>query len=216
MQKKEIISIAFIVSLLISNILATKLIQFGNVVLPAAVIVYPFCFMLGDVLTEVWGYQNAKRVIITGFAANLCLILFIYIGQLLPPAEYWTNQQAYETIFGLVPRIVTGSFVAYLIGELINSWVLDQIKKVTGLRLLFVRTIGSSVVGQLFDTGIFISIAFYGLVPNNVLFGMLLAQYVTKILIEAIGGTPLAYLLVGWARGNNDKTMISSTAVVGS
>jgi uncharacterized integral membrane protein (TIGR00697 family) len=216
LKKREIISIAFVVTLLISNILATKLIQVGTIVLPAAVIIYPFCFMIGDVLTEVWGYRFAKKVIYAGFLANFCLVCFTYLGQLLPPAPYWANQKAYEAIFGMVPRIVVGSFSAYLIGEILNSWSLEKIKTVTGVKLLFIRTIGSSVIGQLFDTCIFITIAFYGIVPNKVLIGMLLAQYITKVLIEALGGTPLAYLLVSWARNeNSNKVAIPNTTACG-
>lgn len=202
MRKREIISIAFVVTLFISNILASKLISVGRMILPAAVIIYPFCFMVGDILTEVWGYKYAKRVIYTGFAANFLMVGFIYIGQLLPPASVWPKQEAYVEIFGIVPRIVIGSFIAYLAGELLNSWLLEKIKTWTGMKLLFIRTVGSSVVGQFFDTLLFITIAFLGTVPNNVLLDLLIAQYFAKILIEVIGGTPLAYLLVGWARND--------------
>lgn len=202
MSKREIISISFVVTLLISNILATKLFSCGVVILPAAVIIYPFCFMIGDVLTEVWGYSYAKRVIYAGFIANLILVVFTYLGGLLPPASSWQNQNAYIAIFGLVPRIVAASFIAYLIGELLNSWFLEKIKSWTGVKLLFVRTIGSSVLGQLFDTGIFITLAFYGLVPSNVLITILVSQYLVKICLEALAGTPLAYLLVSWAKND--------------
>lgn len=200
MSKREIISISFVVSLLISNILAAKLITVWSLVLPAAVIIYPFCFMIGDVLTEVWGYNYAKKVIYIGFLANLAMVIFTSLGGLLPPAPGWANQDAYMAIFGMVPRIVLASFIGYLVGELLNSWSLEKIKSFTGVRLLFVRTIGSSIIGQLFDSGIFITIAFWGLVPQNVFFTMLVSQYLVKIIIEAIAGTPLAYLLVGWAR----------------
>lgn len=200
MTKREIISISFIVSLLISNILATKLISVGTIVLPAAVIIYPLCFMMGDVLTEVWGYGYAKKVIYTGFIANFTLVLFTYLGGVLPPANFWPNQDAYIALFGMVPRIVFASFIAYLFGELINSWSLEKIKEFTGVRLLFIRTIGSSVAGQLFDTALFIGIAFYGTIPNSILIQMMIAQYVTKIGLEALAGTPLAYMLVSWAR----------------
>jgi hypothetical protein len=211
MSKREIISISFVVSLLISNILAAKLITVGLLVLPAAVIIYPFCFMIGDVLTEVWGYHYAKKVIYTGFAANLVMVIFTGLGGLLPPAATWPNQDAYMAIFGMVPRIVLASFIGYLFGELINSWSLEKIKEWTGMKLLFVRTIGSSVVGQIFDTGIFITVAFFGVVPNNILITMLISQYLVKVLIEAVAGTPLAYLLVNWAR-NEDGYILRDTS----
>lgn len=203
MSKREIIAVSFVTTLLISNILAAKLVAVGPLVLPAAVMVYPFCFMVGDVLTEVWGFRYARKVIYTGFLANLAMVVFTYLGGLLPPAPVWSHQDAYLAIFGMVPRIVAGSFIAYMAGELLNSWSLERIKAWTGIRLFFVRTIGSSVVGQFFDTGIFITVAFAGTVPNPVLVRMILAQYAVKILIEALGGTPLAYLLVNWARDDN-------------
>lgn len=205
MKKREIISVAFVVTLLISNILGVKLFALGNFVLPAAVIIYPFCFMVGDVLTEVWGYSYAKKVIYLGFISNFIVVLFIYLGELLPPAPVWPNQEAYITLFGLVPRLVIASFLTYLAGELLNSWSLEKIKVWIGVKFLFVRTIGSSIVGQLVDTAIFILIAFYGFVPNNVLLTMVLSQYVTKVILEAVAGTPLAYLLVAWA--NNDNSL---------
>jgi uncharacterized integral membrane protein (TIGR00697 family) len=203
MTKREMMSAAFVVTLLISNILAMKLIVVGAMILPAAVIIYPFCFMVGDVLTEVWGYGYARKVIYAGFVANLGLVLFTYLGGLLPAAPTWQGQEAYMALFGLIPRIVVASFVGYLLGELVNSWSLEKIKQATGPRLLFVRTIGSTVAGQILDTVIFIGIAFYGIVPTPVLLTMILSQYIVKVGLEALAGTPLAYLLVNWARGND-------------
>lgn len=204
------ISISFVVTLLISNILAAKLFSIGQVVLPAAVVIYPFCFMVGDVLTEVWGFNYAKKVIYVGFVANFGLVMFTYLGGLLPPAEVWGKQDAYVAILGMIPRIVVGSFIAYLLGEILNSWSLEKIKTWTGPRLLFVRTIGSSVVGQVVDTGIFITVAFYGTVPNQVLITIIISQYLVKVGIEALAGTPLAYLLVNWAREEKHPILLGS------
>ena len=120
--------------------------------------------MLGDIITEVWGYDYARKVIFVGFFANAALVLFSYLGGLLPAAPVWLNQDAYMAIFAMVPRIVAASFIAYLLGELLNSYSLEKIKSWTGARLLFVRTIGSSLIGQLIDTGVFITLAFYGTV----------------------------------------------------
>jgi hypothetical protein len=200
MTRREVISIAFVVGLLISNILAVKLTVIGSVVLPAAVIIYPFCFMLGDIITEVWGYRYARQVIIIGFGANLIMAVFTSLGGVLPAAPVWPYQDAYMAVFAMVPRIMAASFIAYLLGELVNSYTLEKIKSWTGARLLFVRTIGSSIIGQLLDTAVFITIAFYGTVPNQVLLIMLLSQYLFKIGLEALAGTPLAYLMVKWAR----------------
>lgn len=214
MQKREIISISFVVTLLLSNILAVKLIAVGPLVLPAAVVIYPFCFMIGDVLTEVWGYRFARKVIWAGFGANFMMVFFTWIGQILPPAPVWLHQEAYTAIFGLAPRIVFGSFIAYLAGEFLNSRSLEKIKEYTGVRLLFVRTIGSSIIGQLFDTAIFITVAFWGTAPTEVLVRILVGQYVVKVLLEAVAGTPLAYLLVGWARDSSSSHDAGRPAVL--
>lgn len=212
LNKREIVSIAFVVSLLISNILAVKLMVIGPLVLPAAVIIYPFCFMLGDIITEVWGYNYARKVIFVGFFANAAMVLFSYLGGLLPAAPVWPHQDAYKAIFTMVPRIVVASFIAYLLGELLNSYSLEKIKSWTGVRLLFIRTIGSSLIGQLVDTGVFITLAFYGLVPNQVLLIMMLSQYLVKVGLEAVAGTPLAYLMVNWARDDRRDTNIEEPA----
>lgn len=212
LNKREIVSIAFVVSLLISNILAVKLMVIGPLILPAAVIIYPFCFMLGDIITEVWGYNYARKVIFVGFFANAAMVLFSYLGGLLPAAPVWPHQDAYKAIFTMVPRIVVASFIAYLLGELLNSYSLEKIKSWTGVRLLFIRTIGSSLIGQLVDTGVFITLAFYGLVPNQVLLIMMLSQYLVKVGLEAVAGTPLAYLMVNWARDDRRDTNIEEPA----
>lgn len=213
MSKREIVSVSFVVSLLISNILAVKLMIIGPMVLPAAVIIYPFCFMLGDVITEVWGYNYARKVIFAGFFANAAMVVFSYLGGLLPAAPVWPHQESYMAIFAMVPRIVVASFIAYLLGELLNSYSLEKIKSWTGVRLLFLRTIGSSIVGQLFDTGVFITIAFYGVVPNQVLLLMLLSQYLVKVGLEAVAGTPLAYLMVKWARDEKAAPEIDGASI---
>lgn len=207
MSRREIISVSFVVILLVSNILATKLIAVGPLILPAAVIIYPFTFMIGDILSEVWGYRYAKQVIYLGFIANFFMVIFTYIGGLLNPAPTWLNQSSYEAIFGLVPRIVLGSFIAYLIGELLNSWVLIKIRNITGQKLFFIRTIGSTIIGQFFDTAIFITIAFFGTLPTNVFLRLLIGQYAVKVILEAFAGTPLAYILVSWVKGNSNLSV---------
>lgn len=203
-NKFTIISVMFVTLLIISNLMATKMITLFGMVLPSAVIVYPFCFMLGDVLTEAWGYKEAKKVIWLGFFASLILTIWTSIGIYMPYPEFWTNQSAYATIFGLVPRITLASFIGYLFGELTNSWSLELIKKFTGHKFMFIRTIGSSILGQILDTVLFFGIAFYGTVPNKVLVTMMITQYFFKVACEALLGTPLAYGLVKWARKENE------------
>lgn len=202
-NKFTIVSTLFVMLLVISNLLATKMILVLGFVLPVAVIVYPFCFMVGDVLTEVWGFKTAKKVIWLGFFMNLLLVVFTNIAIPLTYPEFWKGQEHFQFIFGAVPRIVLASFIGYLAGELSNSWSLELIKKITKGRWLYVRTIGSSVVGQVLDTGLFITIAFYGTMPNEVLITMIVAQYIFKVLCEALVGTPLAYGLVRWVKHEN-------------
>jgi len=180
--------------------MATKLISIFGMILPAAVLAYPLCFMTGDVLTEIWGYKTAKKVIWLGFFLNALLVIWTNAGIYLPYPEFWTGQEAYKFIFGAVPRITLGSFVGYIFGELSNSFTLEYIKKFTGSKLMFIRTIGSSVVGQILDTIFFFTIAFYGTMPNDALITMMITQYFFKVICEALGGTPLAYILIGWAR----------------
>ena len=200
MKKQLYIPLFFVVTLLVSNLMAAKIAQIGPFVLPAAVILYPFCFMLGDVITELWGFKFARRVIIAGFLANFLMVVFLYIGQLLPPGPTWEGQEAYQAIFGMVPRITLASFIAYLVGELLNSYVMVKIKSKMQNSPLFLRTIGSTIVGQLFDTVIFISIAFWGMLPVDVLILMMISQYIFKVVLEAVLGTPLAYLLIRMVR----------------
>lgn len=199
-NKFTIITTLYVVLLIISNLMATKMIDIWGMILPAAVIAYPLCFMCGDVLTEVWGYKTARKVIWLGFIMNLLLVIWTYIGVYLPYPSFWQGQEAYSFIFTAVPRITLASFVGYIFGELSNSWSLEWIKKFTGEKLLFVRTIGSSVIGQVLDTILFFTIAFYGTMPNNVLITMMITQYLFKVCCEALGGTPLAYGLISWAK----------------
>lgn len=202
-NKFTIVTTLFVVLLIISNLLATKMISVLGIVLPAAVICYPFCFMVGDVLTEVWGFKIATKVIWLGFFMNLLLIIFTNIAIPLTYPEFWKGQEHFQFIFGAIPRIVLASFIGYLVGELSNSWLLELIKKITNGKWLFIRTIGSSMVGQIFDTVLFITIAFYGTIPNEVLITMVIAQYIFKVLCEALAGTPLAYGLVRWVKHEN-------------
>jgi uncharacterized integral membrane protein (TIGR00697 family) len=196
MERKHYAAIFFVAFLLIGNLMAVKIIQLGAFTLPAAVILYPFCFMLGDVITELGGFSFARKIIITGFAANLLMALFLWLGQIMPPSPAWHKQYAYEIIFSPVFRVVLASLTAYLAGEIINSYIMVKIKEKAAASPLYVRTVLSSVVGQFFDTIIFIAIAFGGTMPGAALIAMIAAQYIFKIIIEAVLGTPLAYLLI--------------------
>ena len=204
----------FVTCLIVSNIIAVKLVAFGplpyvgTLLLPAAVIIFPIAYIFGDVLTEVYGYARARQVIWIGFACNLMAVLAIWVGGWLPPAAIWTAQvygtsaaaqEAYEAILGFTPRLLLASFVAYLAGEFLNSYVLARLKLVTGGRHLWVRTIASTLAGQAADSGIFLTIAFLGIVPAGALLGLIVTQWLFKSVYEAVA-TPLTYLVVNFLK----------------
>ncbi len=194
----------FVTSLIISNIIAVKLVVIGPWVLPAAVILFPIAYIVGDVLTEVYGYARARRVIWLGFFANLLAVIVIWVGGRLPPAPFWTlgvyatpdeAQQAYDALLGFTPRLLLASFIAYLVGEFLNAYVLARLKLKTRGRFLWVRTIGSTLVGQGADSLVFLSIAFWGILPPAALGQAILSQWTFKVLYEALA-TPLTYWVV--------------------
>ena len=160
----------FVAVLITSNIIAVKPIELltlpfeflgsSSVVLPASIIIFPISYIVGDVLTEVYGFRVARGVIWLGFGANLVVVIALWLAGIIPAAGFWEDQDAYDTVLGQVPWILVASFIAYLIGEFSNSTVLALLKYRMQGRLLFVRTIGSTVVGQGFDSFIFIYIAF--------------------------------------------------------
>ena len=196
----DAITALFVTTLVVSNVIAGKQVAFtAAVILPAAVILFPLTYILGDVLTEVYGYQRCRRVIWIGFACNAAAVAAIAIGGALPPAGFWNGQEAYVRTLGAVPRIVAASFLAYLVGEFVNSFVLAKLKVATSGRLLWLRTIGSTVVGQLVDSGVFITVAFLGVFPGDQVLRLVVAQWLFKVAYEA-AATPLTYAVVGWLK----------------
>ena len=188
---------------LVANLMAVKIITIGSFSLfDAGTITFPFAYMLGDVLAEVWGYKTARKVIYLTFICNALLVAFTSIGIILPYPDYMQGiQEAYTMIYTYVPRIVVASLVSFLLGELANAKVLVWIKeKQKNGKHLWIRTIGSSAVGYLFDTVLFVLIAFTGTSPASDLLSMILIQYAAKLIIEAVAGTPLAYAAVGYLR----------------
>ena len=183
----------FATSLVTSNLIAVKLFTLGPLVgLPAAVILFPITYIVGDVLTEVYGYSRARQVIWLGFGCNVLAVAAIWVAGQLPAAEFWVGQEAWNTILGIAPRILFASLVAYLIGEFANSYVLARMKLATGGRHLWARTIGSTVIGQGLDSTIFIVLAFWGILPPNVLLVTIATQWLVKSIYEALA-TPLTY-----------------------
>ena len=193
-----IVTALFVTSYLVSNIMAVKVISlFGLFYFDAGTIVFPFAYMLGDVLTEIWGYRTARKVIWLTFTCNIIMVVCTQIGVWLPSPDYLDETaNAYNHIFSYVPRIVVASLTGFLLGELSNAWLMEKIKKITGNKRLWVRTIGSSAVAYLFDSLPFVLIAFLGVVSTHDLIMMIAFQYGAKLLIEAIFGTPLAYAAV--------------------
>ena len=189
----------FVTCLITANIIIAKQISIGGIILPAAIIIFPLSYIIGDVLTEVYGYQQARRVIWLGFLCNLIAVLAIWIGKLLPPAPVFEAQAAYERILGSTPRFLLASFVAYLAGEFANSFVLAKMKIMTEGRWLWTRTIGSTLVGQGVDTVIVLTIAFAGVLPFPVLGIMILSHWLVKSAYEVIA-TPLTYVVVGYLK----------------
>ncbi len=189
----------FITALITANIIAVKLIDIGGYVLPAAIIVFPISYIVGDVLTEVYGYRRARRVIWLGFACNLFAVAAIWAAGLLPAAGFWDGGEAYERILGAAPRILAASFAAYLVGEFANAYVLAKMKIATAGRWLWLRTIGSTVVGQGLDSAVFMTIAFAGILPPGALLGAVVTQWIAKTAYEA-AATPLTYAVVGFLK----------------
>ena len=207
-QRFPAIAAIFVTSLIVSNIIAVKLIAIGPFFLSAAVIIFPLSYIFGDVLTEVYGYARARRVIWIGFLCNLLAVFIIWVSIQLPPAPFWTAgsfktpqsfQEAYQTIFGFTPRLLAASFAAYLFGEFLNSFVLAKMKIATRGRHLWLRTISSTLVGQLADSVIFIILAFYGAIPFPALGRLVLTQWLVKSAYEALA-TPLTYMLVNYLK----------------
>ncbi len=191
------VTAVFITTLLTANIIGVKLFSAGPTALPAAVILFPLSYIFSDILTEVYGYRTARKVIWLGFLCNLIFVVFAWLGQLLPPAPGWAWQQSYENILGYTPRLLAASFTGYLVGEFANSFILAKLKVITKGRWMWSRTISSTVVGQGFDTAIFVIGAYYG--APFFAFSIILFHWLAKIAIEA-GATPFTYLIVNYLK----------------
>ncbi len=185
----------FITCLITANITAVKLITVVGFILPAAIIIFPVSYIFGDILTEVYGYKKARRVIWLGFFCNLIVVIAVWIGQVLPAAPFWDGQAAYERILGYTPRLLVASFIAYLIGEFSNSFVLAKMKIATQGRWLWTRTIGSTLVGEGLDSLVFMTIAFAGQIPMTGLSSAIVTQWLVKVIYE-VAATPLTYAAV--------------------
>ncbi len=191
----DTLTIGFVVVLLVSNLVGPKICQIGPLLVSGAQLLFPVTYICGDVFTEVYGYSASRRAIWLGFFAMGLLAVMGQIAVLLPPAPGWTNQQAFATVFGLVPRFAIASLLAYWAGEFTNSYTLAKLKLVTSGRFLWTRTIGSTVSGQLVDTIVVVLVAFWGVEPAPKMLIMIASSYGFKVVYEVLA-TPLTYLVV--------------------
>jgi hypothetical protein len=203
----DFVMVAFVVVLVCSDLIGPAKIAevnipfWGPYVFGAGVIFFPISYIFGDVLTEVYGYGRARKVIWSGFVALIFASLMAAVVVALPPASFWKHQAAYEIAFGNTWRIVLASITAYFCGEFVNSFVLAKMKLWTNGKALWTRTIGSTVFGEAVDSAIFYPLAFYGtgIIPNEALPKVMLAQFVTKTLVEVVF-TPVTYAVIGFLK----------------
>lgn len=192
----------FVAVLMISQVTSVKPVEIAGIPFTGAELLFPISYLLGDVLTEVYGFARSRIVIWTGFAANVLMSLFIMLVGVVPGEAGWVQeggQVAWDMLLGLTPRIAMASIVAYMIGEFLNSYVLAKLKVAMGGRHLWVRTIGSTIVGAGIDTLIFFPLSFGGIWPWPLLWEIMLVSYVIKISLEALL-TPVVYRVVGFLK----------------
>ena len=197
-----VVTALFVTLYLVSNIMAVKVISFLDIIyFDAGTITFPFAYMLGDILTEIWGYKTAKKVIWMAFLCNIIMVVFTQLGVWLPSPEYLEGSAvAYDSVFTYVPRIVIASLTGFLLGELSNAWLMDKIKSKTNGKFLWIRTIGSSIAAHMLDTVPFVLIAFLGTMTTRDIIMMIATQYFMKLGIEVLFGTPLAYAGISYLK----------------
>ena len=198
------ISVFFVSVLLISNVASTKIIDFKWFTFDGGTLLFPLSYIFGDILTEVYGYKRSRSVIWLGFFVALLMSLVFIIVGVLPSAPDWNNQNAYDLILGLTPRIVIASLIAYSCGEFSNSFILAKMKIWTKGKMLWARTIGSTLVGELIDSVIFIVIAFFGVLPNSLIVTLIISNYIFKTLVEVVF-TPITYKVVAFLKKKENE-----------
>jgi uncharacterized integral membrane protein (TIGR00697 family) len=189
----------FVTCLITANITAVKLIVVCGLLMPAGIVIFPLSYICGDVLTEVYGYRQTRRVIWLGFFCNLLTVVAIWVGQILPQASFWDGQPAYERILGYTPRLLMSSFLAYLVGEFTNAFILAKMKIATRGRWLWMRTIGSTLLGQSLDSLVFVTLAFLGTIPLSHMATAIITQWLVKTGYEVVA-TPLTYVVVAYLK----------------
>jgi uncharacterized integral membrane protein (TIGR00697 family) len=195
----------FVAVLLISNIVSVKAVRIALPCLNWAfsfdggTLLFPFSYIFADILTEVYGYERSRRVIWSGFAGLGLMAGLIWLVGVIPPDPMWDQQKAYEAVLLTAPRIALASIIAYFVGEFTNSYILSRLKIITRGRWLWMRTIGSTLAGELIDSGIFVYLAFWGIWEQSLIFTVFISNYIFKTLYE-IAATPLTYAATGWLK----------------
>jgi len=196
----DLVMAAFVTVLLCANLIgAAKVAQVAGFTFGAGVLFFPISYVFGDVLTEVYGYARARKVVWAGFAGLAFASFMSWAVLAFPPAPGWPHQAAYETVFGATPRIVLASLVGYFCGEFCNSYVLAKMKIVTSGRLLWTRTIGSTIVGEAVDSAVFYPLAFLGAWETDLVLRVMAANYLLKVLWEVVM-TPFTYRVVNFLK----------------
>jgi hypothetical protein len=204
-----VISAVFVALLVISNVGAVKLITVGPLILDGGAFLFPLVYITGDVLSEVYGFKAARKTILIGFGMAILSALTFWLIQMSPSAPGWENQSAFEAILGFVPRIVLASVCGFLIGQLLNSFVLVKIKARTNESALWVRLIGSTVVGELADTLVFCTIAFYGILTGADFVNYVVVGYIYKTLLEVVL-LPITYRVIAYVKANEPTYIAAS------
>ncbi len=193
------IAVIFVSVLLISNVASTKIVSLWAFDFDGGTLLFPLSYIFGDILTEVYGYKRVRKIIWIGFAMNVLMAL-VFMGVIaLPEAAEGGNGEAFKAVLGLTPRIVLASVLAYSVGEFSNSYILAKMKVWMNGKMLWARTIGSTLIGEGFDTAIFVTIAFYGVLPNDLLVAIIISNYIFKVGVEVLF-TPITYAIVGFLK----------------
>jgi uncharacterized integral membrane protein (TIGR00697 family) len=195
----DALTTAFVVILLVSNLVAQKVCIIGPFAVSGAVLLFPITYIFGDIFTEVYGFAASRRAIWLGFFGTALLYVMGVIVIALPPAPGWPNQRAFSIVFGFIPRILAASLIAFWAGEFANSYTMARLKLLTDGHKLWTRTIGSTVVGQAVDTTLVVTLTFAGTVPARTLVNVILTGYCLKVGYEVIA-TPVTYLIINWLK----------------
>ncbi|MRG86867.1 queuosine precursor transporter [Salinibacillus xinjiangensis] len=201
----------FVGLLVLSNIIGVKLFSVGDFVLPAAVVVYVITYLITDVIGEVYGKEAARKTVQAGFFTQLIALIFIFIAIQLPAAPLFGSQNEFEMILSGSFRVILASLLSYLVSQNFDVAIFHRLKEKHGVQKLWLRNNVSTMTSQLIDTCIFITIAFAGTVPTSALLGMIMTQYLFKLII-AIIDTPIAYVLVKIARREKSSSTIKASA----